>query len=84
MGEMAGDDFRLNHCGGELAECIGALVTYKAQSRALDESRDAAAVESVRRGRENFLRSEEERKKQRAENEAELAGVGANGAGLFG
>lgn len=70
--DMNGDSFRLSHCGSELAECLPALVQYKADEKAARERQEADARASIEAGHAKFLKEQAELLRKRAE-EDELA-----------
>jgi hypothetical protein len=81
--EMGTDEFRLAHCGSEIAEMLAPLVEYKADVREAQARQDAQAQAILAGVAERHKRDEEELLAKRAEAEAETSMVGVDGQGLF-
>jgi len=78
--DMEGDSFRLAHCGGELAECLTALVQYKLDQRAADAQRERDIARSIAVG---VAQDELERKQRLAASEEEEAAAARFGDRAF-
>jgi hypothetical protein len=81
--EMGTDEFRLAHCGSEIAEMLAPLVEYKTDARKAQARQDAEYAAVIAAAAERHRREEEELLAKRAEAEAETSMVGAEGKGLF-
>jgi hypothetical protein len=59
--DMNGNSFRLNQCGNELVECLGAILDSKQRTRVQQKQQDDAVEYSQRMGREQADRERDER-----------------------